>query len=253
MAIGDHLEELRKRLIAVAGVSILGAVVAGFFIYPIHDLLVKPYLATVGAGRPQAVLLILRQIPGPLVSLLKLAAMVGLTVTLPISISIVWGFIRPAVSRRVAWTGQVAVLASSGLFWLGIFVCWRLVFPVALQFMLVDVLPSGVSPQLALEDYYSFVFFLHIGAGLGFQLPLLVVILGGLGILTVEWHKRSWRYISVGIFIFSALVTPPDPITQLALAIPLCLLYAVSILIVWVIERGRRRPTAEDEEEDRAP
>ena len=241
MSIGDHLEELRKRLIAVAAVSVLAAVAASFFIYPIHDLIVKPYLAVVGSGRAQPVTLILRQVPGPLVSLLKLAAMVGMTLTLPVSISILWGFVRPALSRRAAWIGQAAVLASSGLFWLGILVCWRLVFPVALQFMLVDVLPSGVSPQLSLEDYYSFVFFLHIGAGLGFQLPLLVVVLGGLGILTIDWHRRTWRFTLVGIFIFSAVATPPDPITQLALAVPLTLLYIISVLIVWLIERGGRK------------
>ncbi len=241
MSLGDHLEELRWRLLAVVTLTVVGTVVASVFIYPIHDWIVQPYLEVTGAGRTQALTLILRQVPGPVVSLLKLAAMVTVTLTFPISTSILWGFVSPAVSRRVAWSGHVAVFASGILFWLGVYLCWRFIFRLALQFMLVQWLPSGVSPQLALEDYYSFVFFLHVGAGAGFQLPLVVVLLGALGILTTRWHGKAWRYVVVAIFVFAAVVTPPDPgITQAILAVPLLLLYAASVAIVWLIERARR-------------
>lgn len=241
MSMGDHLEELRKRLLWIAAVTLASAVAAGVFIYPVHDFLIAPYLAVTAKANPGGLNLILRQVPGPLVVLLKLAVAVGFGASLPLTISILWGFVSPAVSRKTAYAGHSVVIASSVLFWAGVFVCWRFIFPVALQFMLIEALPSRVSPQLTLEDYYSFVFFLHIGTGLGFQLPLIVVILGFLGILTMQWHATAWKYVVTGTFIFAAIATPPDPITQLVLAGALLALYSVALLIVWIFERARRR------------
>ena len=81
----------------------------------------------------------------------------------------------------------------------------------------------------------------HMGAGLIFQVPLLIVALGALGILTVEWHKKYWRFFITAVFILSAIITPPDPLTQSILAGPIIALYAIAVGIVWLLERSRRK------------
>lgn len=246
LPVGDHLEELRKRLLWIAGTVCLAALLIGFKIYDIHEFLMDPYKTTVSARYPGGMNLILRNVPGPMIIMIKLSFMIGFSISLPISISILWGFITPAVSRFTAWIGHIVVGASSLLFWTGMFVCWKFIFPTALQFMLIDMLPVMVDPQLTLEDYYSFVLLLHVGSGLGFQLPLLLVVLGAFGILTLRWHQNYWKYIIVGVFVFAAIITPPDPVTQLFLAVPLNLLYFVSLIIVWFIEKSKRQKKSEN-------
>lgn len=238
MPLGDHLEELRKRLISIIGVVLITSAVIWFFVYDIHELLMAPYIRIVEKKFPEGLNLILRNVSGPLVVMIKLTVMLGFSLSLPVIISIAWGFIIPAVTRFTSIIGHIIVAASGILFWTGMFICWKFIFPAALKFMLIDMLPAFVNPQLSLEEYYGFLFMIHIASGLGFQLPLLLIILGALGILTIGWHKKNWKYIIVSIFIFGALVTPPDPITQLILALSLIVLYVISVSIVFFIEKS---------------
>ena len=240
MSLGEHLEELRQRIIAMVSVIAVAAIITGVFSYQLHDILIIPYQTAIAEKFPKGLDLLLKTVPGPMIVMFKLSMMVGFTVALPMSFFILWGFITPALSRRAAIIGRLVVAASSLLFWAGLFVCWLYIFPLAMQFMLIGMLPSHTIPQLSLEDYYTFLFWVHIGTGLGFQLPLVIVILAAARILTFQWHKRYWKHIIVGIFVFAAVVTPPDPGTQLILGGSMLVLYGISLLVIWMIERGRR-------------
>ena len=245
MTVGDHLEELRRRIIAIFGVVAVASLIAGIFYADIHRFLVEPY-NTLTEER-----LILANVYGGMEVLVKLSLTVGVTVSLPICIYIVWGFVAPAVERRTAWIGRLSVGVSALLFWTGLLVCWFYIFPLSLQFLFLDLLPEGVAAMTPVEKYYSFLFLIHIGCGLVFQLPLVLVLLGALGILTLQWHKNYWKYITVAIFIFAAIITPPDPLSQIVLGSMLQGLYFISVMLVWVIERLRRRrerALAENEE-----
>lgn len=248
MSLGEHLEELRRRLLWILGVLIVASGAAGIFVEEIHSFLVKPYLTAAAQaptlqGIPGATGLILGSVYGALEIYFKLSMMVGMIVTLPIALSLLWGFVTPAVSVRTARIGHGAVAASTLLFWSGVTFAWVYVFPISLGMMLNTFLPEGVVAQTSLEKYYSFLFMIVLGSGLTFQLPMVVVMLGAIGIVTTAWHARVWRYVIIAILLFAGFITPPDPFSIFALAVPLIVLYAVSVGIVWLIERARRRPT----------
>ena len=246
MSLGDHLEELRKRIFGIIIVLVVSSVLIGVFFNPIHSILKKPFFDVVVKAFPD-ITFIQRDVTGQFFVIIKLAVAIGSTVSLPIVFSILWRFVTPAVSRGAAWVGHSVIIFSSALFWGGMFICWKFIFPLALKFLLLGWL-DDVKPMLSIESYYGFLLWVHIGAGIGFQLPLVITILGAAGILTADWHKRNYRYFVVGIFVFGAVVTPPDPTTQVILASSLCTLYGISILIVWLIEKMKRKRAAAEEE-----
>ncbi len=236
LTLGDHLEELRKRILWIAAVVVAASAVAGVFSQEIHQIVITPY-REITENRD----LYLMNVYGPFESIIKLSLLVGFTSSFPLVLFILWGFVTPAVSRLASFLGHVTVLFSGLLFWTGMAFTWFYILPISLRFMFIDMILPGTVPQVTLERYYSFVFMLELAAGIVFQLPLVLVLLGALGILTIEFHKQIWKHIMVGIFIFSAIVTPPDPISQLLFATPLAFLYFVAVLIVWIIERWKKR------------
>lgn len=236
MTLGDHLEELRIRLLWMIGVVFIAAIVAGIFSQEIHQAVIAPY-REITNNRD----LYLMNVYGPFESVVKLSLLTGFTVAFPFVLFILWGFVTPAVGRLIAFLGNLSVLFSALLFWGGMVFTWFYILPLSLRFMFVDMILPGTVPQITLERYYTFVFMLELAAGLVFQLPLVLILLGALGILTTEFHKRIWKHVIVGIFVFSALVTPPDPLSQVLFAGPLIVLYFTAVLIVWIIERWKFR------------
>lgn len=243
MTLGDHLEELRIRILWMLGVLVLFSVVSGIYSSKIHLFLTTPYREITG-GRD----LFLMNVYGPMELLVKISILTGFTFAFPVLLFILWGFVTPAVSRITSILGHLTVAVSAFLFWGGIFFSWIYVIPVSLEFLFQDIMLPGTVPQLTLERYYSFVFMMEMAAGLVFQLPLILVILGALGILTVEFHKRIWRHVLVGIAVFAALITPPDPLSQVLFALPLTGLYALAVGIVWVIEKIKNRRRRKEDE-----
>ena len=254
MTLGDHLEELRKRIIYVVLVLLISSITVGIFSSEVHHFLTAPFFeldfssdtSTENSieSRP---LLTLGNFYGPLEVMIRLSISIGFVVSFPIILLIFWGFVTPAVSRKAAIIGRVTVGASSILFWSGMYFCWYYVFPISAQYMLIGILPEGTMPWVPLEKYYSFLLMLHAGSGLLFQFPLLFVILGAIGILPLSWHKRVWKYMIAALFVVAALMTPPDPISQVLFTIPLTALYAVALMLIWIIEKGKRTVSSEDD------
>ena len=235
LSVGDHLEELRWRLITVILTVFIISLAAFFFSPLVHNFLIGPYAALTDQK------LLLHNVYGSIEVLIKISITLGLTLSLPICLSILWRFITPALNTKMAWIGHFSVGASALLFWSGLALAWFYIFPLALHFLFQDVLLAGVSPQTTVEKYYSFLFLLHIGCGLAFQLPLLSVVLGALGILSITWHQKNWKYVVVAALLFTALITPPDPLSQLILSALLLCLYAISVFLVWLIVRSDYR------------
>jgi sec-independent protein translocase protein TatC len=194
-----------------------------------------------GSNAPEVKpLLTLGNFYGPLDVMIHLSVTIGIILALPIILLIFWGFITPALSRKVANLGKIIVGSSSFLFWSGVYFCWRFVFPISIEYMLIGILPEGTMPWIPLEKYYSFLLMMHAGLGMLFQLPLLFVILGAIGILTLEWHLKVWKYMLVGLTILAAILTPPDVVSQVLFMIPLSVLYGLALIIIWFIEKGKR-------------
>jgi sec-independent protein translocase protein TatC len=243
MTLGDHLEELRMRLLWIIGILVVTSSITGIFIERIHSFLISPYKAVV-AQLPSAQTspgLILGSIYGSLEIYFKLAVMIGSLITLPLALTILWGFVTPAVSKKTARIGHSIVLASTLLFWIGVVFAYVYVFPLSLDMMLYTFLPEGVIAQTSLEKYYSFLFMIVLGSGITFQLPMVVILLGATGIIPIAFHRKIWKFVTIGILAFSGFFTPPDPFSLFALAIPLWALYAISVSTVWLIEKGKGR------------
>ncbi len=236
MTLGDHLEELRKRILWAVGIVILISAVAGYFSFEIHNFIIAPYRLLTNNQN-----LILMNVYGPMEAIVKLSLLVGFVLSFPLFLFILFGFITPALSRLASSLGYLAMSISALLFWGGMAFAWFYVIPISLEFMFTDFLPSGITPQLSLERYYSFIFMIELAAGIVFQMPLIFIILGSLGILTLEFHKQIWKHVIVGIFVFSAIVTPPDPVSQVLFSAPLILLYVMAVITIYWIERWKRR------------
>ncbi|MFN3604136.1 MAG: twin-arginine translocase subunit TatC [Leptonema sp. (in: bacteria)] len=235
LTIGDHLEELRIRIFLIIGVWLFFSFLAGFFIEDIHIFLVQPFKKI--SQQP----LLLGTIYGPLEIYFKLALIIGILVSLPINLNILWGYVTPALQKKTAVLGHISIFVSSILFWFGVVFAWIYLFPFSLNMMLTYFLPAETIAQTTVEKYYSFLFLILIGTGLSFQLPLVVIFLGALEILTLEWHKKFWKFIIVILFVLSAFVTPPDPFSMFVMALPLLLLYLISVGFVWLIESSRKK------------
>jgi len=244
MSLGDHLEELRRRIIAIIIILVVCGVAAGIYSEEIHVMLVTPYKKITGLD------LMYGSAYSTLDAMIQISLLTGALASLPICLFILWGFITPALSRKTAWIGNGLVASSSLLFWLGMILTWIYIVPISMQFMFLSLRWPDTQPLLTLEQYYSFLFMLLLAGGLVFQIPLLIVVLGGTGIVPFSFHKKIWKFAIVGIVIFSGIATPPDPLSQIFMAVPLTVLYGGAVGIVWMLEKSRRKSREMEEESE---
>lgn len=242
MSLGDHLEELRRRILWIAAILTAAGIGAFTFSDEIHLFLTAPYRKITDLP------LLLGGVFGPMEVIVELSLLVAFIGTLPFLVIILWQFITPALETKAARIGYLIIFFSTILFWGGVAFCYIYLFPISLEMMMMNFLPPGTSPQVTLEKYYSFLFLLHLGCGLLFQIPILIIALGATGLVPIQMHKKTWRYVVVGVFVFAALITPPDPISMTVLAAPLLLLYAFAIGVVALLERRLRRRYQEIDE-----
>ena len=220
-----HLVELRERLLrAVAAVMVL--FLAGLpFANRIYALLAKPLLDKM----PEGTQMIAIEVASPFLTPLKLTFFAALILAMPVVLYQIWAFVAPGLykhERRLA----VPLLASSVLlFYIGCAFAYFLVLPAVFGF-LQAVAPTGVAVMTDISQYLDFVLVLFLAFGLCFEVPVAVVILVLLGWVTVPQLREARAYVVVGAFVVAAILTPPDVVSQLLLAIPMCFLYEVGIL-----------------------
>ncbi|MBX7058267.1 MAG: twin-arginine translocase subunit TatC [Leptospirales bacterium] len=233
MTLGDHLEELRRRLFWILGIVLGLTVVALVFSPELHSFLIAPYKAV--SHEP----LIRQNAYGPMMMLFMISLGAALTVSLPICAAILWGFVTPAVSTRAARLGHVIVFSSAALFWAGLIFAWYYIAPLSMRFLYMQMELDSVSNMQPIETYYNFLFLILAGTGAAFELPLVLILLGAVGIVPFSVHRRYWRHIIVVIFVLSAVITPPEWTSQVAVGAVLLAMYAISLAIIWTIERIR--------------
>jgi sec-independent protein translocase protein TatC len=243
MTFWEHLEELRKRLVYMIGAFALGGGVAWHVRERILVWLTAPFVrawnGTSIGGKAQL------HFPAPqslFLAYVKLALIGGLIFSLPILLYQVWAFVSPGLYNKEKRYAIPFVVCSCGLFALGGWFGWRFAFPLAFQYLLSFSGPVGsdivVQPSVMIDEYIEFVSRMLLAFGSVFELPVLVFFLSIAGIITHHHLIRFTRLFIVIAFIIAAVITPPDPLSQLVLAIPLCLLYFLSIGVAFIF--GRR-------------
>ena len=236
MSLIDHLKELRHRLLICLW-ALLGASVVGYFLYePAMRVIQSPYCDFLRDNPDKAPfpqqgcsLVFLGAIDGFLVTV-KVIVFLALVVALPVILYQLWAFIVPGLTDRERRWAIPFVALSLILFLLGGLAAY-LTLPKALGFLL-GLGGDFVSPLLTVDKYIGFVIFTILAFGLGFEFPILLISLSAAGVLTNETMRRYRRQVVLGLAIFAAVITPsPDPISMLALLIPLYLFYEGAIIV----------------------
>lgn len=245
----DHLIELRTRLIRSI-VVVFCLLIACFFVAkPIYEILLEPYRLAVA---PEKVEVIFTSPPEWFFTQLNVAFFAALLIGFPYLAFEVYGFIAPGLYKKERKAFIPYLVATPLLFVLGTTLVYYAVLPMALHFFLGMQTPE-VRLLMKVSEYLSFAMTLILAFGICFQLPVILTLLAQIDLIGKKTLEKGRRYAVVIILIFAALITPPDPISQLGLSIPLYLLYEVSIFSVGLVEKRRKaaeaaRQAAEDAE-----
>jgi sec-independent protein translocase protein TatC len=240
----EHLMELRDRLVkALIAVGIAAAVL---FLYPgpgaLYDILAMPLVAHL----PEGSKLIATSVISPFMVPLKILMMAAFLIALPVVLYQVWAFIAPGLYSHEKKLVLPLVVSSTLLFFVGVAFSYFFVFGRVFAFI-QSFAPKSIQAAPDIEEYLGFVMTMFLAFGIAFEVPIVVVVLARLGFVSIE-KLRSFRgYFVVGAFIVAAVVTPPDVVSQLSLAIPMCLLYEIGIIAAQIFIAKTKAP--EDGEE----
>lgn len=233
----SHLVELRNRVMKAS----LAIIVVFLCLMPwagsIYDWLAMPMMSALPAGSK----MIATGVITPFLIPVKVTLLVAFIVALPVVLYQTWAFIAPGLYTHEKKLVAPLVVSSSILFIAGVAFCYFFVFGVIFKFI-NEFAPKSITVAPDIESYFSFVMTLFIAFGMTFEVPIVVIVLVRMGLVTVEKLKEIRPYVIVGAFVIAAIVTPPDIMSQLLLAIPLCLLYEVGLLIAPMFARATQAP-----------
>ncbi len=235
----SHLIELRTRLVRCLLAVVIASIPAMYFSSELYDLLAMPLIGSL----PQGSRMIATGVITPFLIPMKIAFMAAFLAVLPYVLYQAWAFVAPGLYAHEKKLVLPLVVSSTLLFLVGMAFCYFIVFQRVFAFI-AHFAPKSISVAPDIEAYFNFVLGMFVAFGLAFEVPVVVVVLVIAGIVTVE-QLRAWRgYVVVAIFIVAAIVTPPDVVSQVSLAIPMCLLYEVGIFFAQMVTK-RRRPEGE--------
>ena len=235
MPLNDHLVELRSRLIWVIGAMVVGMLISFAFVEEIYSFLIEPLARSMTQNDTNR--LIYTGLTEAFFTYLKVAFFAGLFLTFPILLIQVWMFVAPGLYKNERMVFFPFLVATPVLFFLGGACVYYLVLPMAWPFFLSfqsDAQSTALPIQLEarVSEYLDLIMTLIFAFGLCFQLPVLLTLLGKVGIVTADWLASKRKFALIIAFVVAALLTPPDVISQFLLAIPVLALYEVSILLI---------------------
>ena len=235
----SHLIELRNRLVkASVGIAIL---TAALMLWPgpaqIYDFIARPMIDSLPAGSK----MIATGVIAPFLVPMKVTLVIAFILALPWVFYQMWAFIAPGLYQHEKKLVLPLVVSSSLLFMGGVAFCYFLVFGRVFKFI-GDFAPSSIAVMPDIENYLDFVMSMCLAFGATFEVPVVVVILVRMGIVSVAKLKEMRPYTIVGAFVIAAIVTPPDVVSQLALALPMCLLFELGIMVAPVFVKHTQAP-----------
>src|SRR5688572_10398740 len=230
----SHLVELRGRLLR----SVIAIVIVFVCLFPwasdLYDLLANPMMRTLPAGSK----MIATGVITPFLIPVKVALMAAFIIVLPYVLYQAWAFVAPGLYSHEKKLVMPLVVSSTILFLLGVAFCYFVVFGVVFEFV-NKIAPASITVAPDIEQYLNFVLTMFLAFGVTFEVPIVVIVLARMGIVSLEQLRTIRPYFIVGAFVISAIVTPPDVISQLLLAIPMCLLYELGLFLARFIVKPK--------------
>lgn len=238
MSLTDHLRELRNRLIVclivLAAASCFGLWRAGDLIQLLLDIGTQYGYEFVYISPSEL-----------LVEYFSVAFIFGVCVTIPVILYEIWAFSSPGLKKSEKRMFKFALVAGGIFACLGILFAYKILLPFILYFLITFSKGTGIRANISVQNYVSFLMTVFIIFAVIFELPVISVILNQIGILKVEWMKKARRYVIVVIFIVAAIITPPDVASQIMVAIPMMLLYELSIWLCGFFAKVKKKPAEE--------
>jgi sec-independent protein translocase protein TatC len=239
-----HLEELRSRLIVSFVAVGVGFFVAYFFKEKLFELLMKPLTDVMGEGDK----LIFTNLPEAFFVYLKTAFLAGVMAASPVILYQFWKFVAPGLYKKERVVLLPVVFLCSFFFIGGALFGYFIVFPYGFKFFL-GFATEFIRPLPSMKEYFSFASKLLVAFGLVFELPLIITLFSRLGLVSVQFLKKNRKYALLLFFVGAAILTPPDVITQVMMAVPLMFLYEISIIGARIF--ARKNPYENEESEER--
>jgi sec-independent protein translocase protein TatC len=227
----EHLEELRWCLLRALAAVVVASVACYFFADAIFGFMVAPLKQILPPGQN----IIGTTVTEAFFTEIKVAFLAGVLFSSPFLFYEVWRFIRPGLIGNESRLVIPFVLCATLFFLGGAYFCYRIVLPVAFSYFIEQYGTLGVTPAIRLGEYFTFFFRMVLAFGITFELPIITFVLVRLGVWDHRFMRRSFRYAVIVIFILAAFLTPtPDIINQLLLAVPMLLLYILSIGVAYI-------------------
>ncbi len=223
----SHLVELRDRLLRAIIAILVVFTILWFFpgLSAIYDLLAKPMMQTL----PEGTRMIATGVITPFLVPMKVGLMAAFLIALPFVLYQAWAFVAPGLYQHEKKFALPLVVGSTVLFLGGVAYCYFVVFGWIFKFI-IHFAPKSITPAPDIEAYLNFVLTMFVAFGLTFEIPVVIVVLARMGIVTPDKLSEVRRYFILGAFVVAAVVTPPDALSMMLLAIPMCLLYEVGLL-----------------------
>lgn len=232
----SHLVELRDRLLRV--VLVVSLIFLGLFSFAndLYTLLAEPLLAHM----PEGSTMIATEVASPFLTPFKLALVTSIFLTIPFILYQGWSFIAPGLYQNEKRLAMPLLISSIILFYAGMAFAYFVVFPLVFKF-LIGIAPQGVAVMTDITRYLDFVLKMFFAFGIAFEVPIATIILVATGVTSPESLASKRPYIVVGVFTIAMLLTPPDMISQVLLALPMLLLFEVGLYFSKMIIRNRKK------------
>ena len=247
MTLSEHLRELRYRLIVSALAIMVGMILAWFFRYDLLNILQRPYFQAIDALKVKnpdtTTLLVNINLTSPLALSLKVSALAGVILTAPFWLYQLWAFVVPGLLAKEKKWALIFIAAATPMFVGGVIVAY-IVLPKAIA-VLLSFTQDGVSNLQDINAYLSFLLRLMLVFGLGFLIPLIVLMLNIVGVIKAKQMAKYRSLVIFGTFVFGAVATPStDPFSMLAVALPMALLFLAAEVIAHVLDRRKAERAA---------
>jgi sec-independent protein translocase protein TatC len=243
----SHLLELRTRLMRAAIAVAIVAIPCLFYANELFTLVAQPLIQALPAGAT----MISTSVVAPFMTPFKLALYVALFIAMPVVLYQIWAFVAPGLYKHERRFAMPLMVSSIVLFYAGVAFAYVIVFPLMFKFFAATT-PAGVQMMTDITQYLDFVLVLFLAFGAAFEIPVAIVLLVWAGLVKLETLQKNRGYVLLGIFIVAAMLTPPDAVSQSAMAVPMYLLYEVGMVMARVLAKAKLEQRAKEEAEERA-